>query len=67
MFVQVRLNISGLLASLFLSLSPWASSRFGDGSVITAETGNANWVNRGRIKFSRGHLCDDDEGELPPN
>lgn len=55
--------------SFFVSLSvmeceprlSWASCRFDDGSVITAGTGDANWVNRGRIKFSHGHLCDDDE------
>lgn len=39
----------------------WASCRFGDGSSITAGTGDANWVNRGRIKFSHGHLCDEEE------
>lgn len=40
---------------------PCSFSRPDDGSVITAGHGDANSVNRGIIKFSRGHLCNHDE------
>lgn len=53
-----------LCHTLYELPSSWATGRFVDGSVVTAGTSHADSVNTRRIKFSCGHLCNDDEEDV---
>lgn len=59
-YTQVQYFHSFILLSL-TEREPCSFSRLDDGSVVTAGNGDANSVNRGIIKFSCDHLCNDDE------